>query len=629
MKNILIIVLLLTSIFLIPNVFAQDYMKWGLPENAILRIGKGTINDLKHSPDSDLIAVATHIGVWIYDANSGKEIRLLKHTEWVTSLDFSPNGKMLASGGFDGIHLWEPHTGQHLFELTNKKIITKLVFFPDGRTLASVANRGKIINLWDITNKTISKSITTTQGRFSSIAVSPNGKTIVSHDTSAMSKEQLIWFDVDTAQRMFSLTDLELEWVKNGKLITCLMFSPNGEILACADNEDIYLFDGVNGKFLRTLRGHEKWINRVVFSFDGKTLASAGWDKTIRLWDPHSGHSIHTFREHTDRVFALSFSPDGETLVSGSYDGTIRFWDIATKRRRKIISGHWQNMNALAFSADSKTLISNASLTILKWNTGTGQLKSIITRTGRDEHVMLKNSQSVSVIRDEVISAIDVEGDIIASYVEIASYADVSIKKENKKFPSDHTIIDIRSISNNLLKKSIDLGKINFAFDPCAALAPDRMLVIWSPENKKVAFWDTLYTLNMPVQPHFEFDPQMTSVTALAASPDGKLLAVADLLGVVSLWKFGTNDFIRRFNLIAAETLAFSNDSKTLATGSSYGREGIQLIEVDTGNHITTLPGHHNGVNALAFSANDKMLASVGDDDTILIWDLEKIIKSR
>ena len=254
MKNILIIVLLLTSICLIPNVFAQDYMKWGLPENAILRIGKGTINDLKHSPDGALIAVATHIGVWIYNANSGKEIRLLKHTDWVVSLDFSPNGKMLATGSLDdGIHLWEPHTGQHLFKLTDRKDITKLVFFPDGRTLASVARRGYIIDLWDITNKTNSK-IATTQGRFSSIAVSPNGETIVSRDTSAVSKEQLIWFDVDTVQRMFSLTDLEL--FNGGRLTTCLMFSPNGEILACADNEDIYLFDGVNGEILRTLRGH-------------------------------------------------------------------------------------------------------------------------------------------------------------------------------------------------------------------------------------------------------------------------------------------------------------------------------------------------------------------------------------
>lgn len=141
----------------------------------------------------------------------------------------------------------------------------------------------------------------------------------------------------------------------------------------------------------------------------------------------------------------------------------------------------------------------------------------------------------------------------------------------------------------------------------------------------------------MPVQPRFEFDPQMTSVEALAASPDGKLLAVADSLGGdVSLWKFGTNDFIRRFNFIRAGTsklsLAFSNDSKTLAAGRSYRwigtqltEKGIQLIEVDTGNHITTLSGNYSRVNALAFSPNDKMLASVGDDNTILIWDLKKI----
>ena len=546
---------------------------------------------------------------------------------------------MLASGSFDGIHLWEPHTGQHLFDLTNKKIITKLVFFPDGRTLASVVN-SDIIDLWDITNKTISKSITTTQGRFSSIAVSPNGKTIVSQDTSAVSKEQLIWFDVNTAQRIFSLTDVMTDygfWGKGGRRKTCLMFSPNGEILASAYDEDIYLFDGVNGEILRTLRGHKDNINTLTFSPNENLLASCGSDKTIRLWDLHSGHSIHVFRGHTDGVFALSFSPDGETLVSGSYDGTIRFWDIATKQLRKIISGHWQNMNALDFSPDSKTLISNASFAILKWNTGTGQLKSTITRTGRDEHVMMENGQSVSVIRDEVIFAIDVEKDIIASYVEISNYAIMGIKKTNLKFPSGHTIIDIHSISNNVLRKSIDLGdlgKRHVGFDPCA-LAPDRMLVTWSPENNKVAFWDT-YTFDMPIQPHFEFAPQMISVRALAASPDGKLLAVAGYVEV-SLWKFGTNDFIRRFHLTDVGALAFSNDSKILATGSSYGTEGIQLIEIDTGNPITTLSGHGvstsvflepNGVKALAFSPNDKMLASLGDGNTILIWDLEKIVKA-
>ena len=115
MKNVLIIALLLILILFSLNGFAQDYMKWGLPEHAILRLGKGQIYDLKHSPNGNLIAVATSIGVWIYDAHSGKEIRLLqKHGYEVHSVAFSPNSKMLASSGSDGIHLWDPYTGQHL-----------------------------------------------------------------------------------------------------------------------------------------------------------------------------------------------------------------------------------------------------------------------------------------------------------------------------------------------------------------------------------------------------------------------------------------------------------------------------------------------------------------------------------
>ena len=157
MKNVLIVAFLLAFIFFTPSGFAQDYMKWGLPENAILRLGKGSINDLKHSPNGELIAVATSIGVWIYDADSGKEIRLLqKHTDQVSSLAFSPNSKMLASGGLDGIHLWEPHTGQHLFALT-ESAADNVIFFPDGHTLAGTSD--KIIRIWDVDKQAISKTL--------------------------------------------------------------------------------------------------------------------------------------------------------------------------------------------------------------------------------------------------------------------------------------------------------------------------------------------------------------------------------------------------------------------------------------------------------------------------------------
>ncbi|MYA58042.1 hypothetical protein F4X88_17305 [Candidatus Poribacteria bacterium] len=127
MKNVLIIALLLVSVLFSLSGFAQDYMKWGIPENATLRLGKGQIYDLKHSPNGDLIAVASSIGVWLYDAHSGKEIRLLqkhsdrvevdtgnlittlsKHNNWVKALTFSSDGKILASGSQDGtVLVWD------------------------------------------------------------------------------------------------------------------------------------------------------------------------------------------------------------------------------------------------------------------------------------------------------------------------------------------------------------------------------------------------------------------------------------------------------------------------------------------------------------------------------------------
>ena len=100
---------LLVSLLLL-NSFGQDETQIGLPENAIKRIGNGIFNHIAYSPDGKQLALATSIGIWLYDTATYEPLSLLTgHTDRVQSVAYSADGKILASGSSDGtIRLWDP-----------------------------------------------------------------------------------------------------------------------------------------------------------------------------------------------------------------------------------------------------------------------------------------------------------------------------------------------------------------------------------------------------------------------------------------------------------------------------------------------------------------------------------------
>ena len=134
----------LISTFNLSNTFAQDYTQWHLPEGAKARLGKGWISEIKYSPDGTKLAVASGIGIWIYDAQTGEELDLLTgHTNNVNSVAFSSDGNVIASGSEDGmIRLWDTNTGTHIRTLkAHTNPVFSVAFSPDGNVLSQVGVR--------------------------------------------------------------------------------------------------------------------------------------------------------------------------------------------------------------------------------------------------------------------------------------------------------------------------------------------------------------------------------------------------------------------------------------------------------------------------------------------------------
>ncbi|GAA2154817.1 hypothetical protein GCM10009760_54100 [Kitasatospora kazusensis] len=180
------------------------------------------------------------------------------------------------------------------------------------------------------------------------------------------------------------------------------------------------------------LSGHTAEIECLAFGPDGRTLASGSWDKTVRVWDVATGTTITTYRGHTDQVMAVAYSPDGRTLYSGGFDKTLRCWDLHTGKPMSVtasysgindyveclavspdggtlavgvggrielvkrstgtvyatLTGDSGSLNGIAFSPDGKTLASVAaavgSARIRLWDTGTGHGLKTLSAVGTD-----------------------------------------------------------------------------------------------------------------------------------------------------------------------------------------------------------------------------------------------------
>ena len=176
----MLLTFLLCSTLFLPISSAQDYTTLSLPEGATKRLGKGSIDEIAYSPDGSRLAVASSIGIWMYDAHTGEELNLFTgHTRSARTVSFSPEGQTLASASGQKIHLWDVDTGDVVRTLIGHTgFVYSVSFSPDGSTLASAS--WQEIRLWDVSTGDLLHILTGHTSSVGSVSFSPDGQTLAS-----------------------------------------------------------------------------------------------------------------------------------------------------------------------------------------------------------------------------------------------------------------------------------------------------------------------------------------------------------------------------------------------------------------------------------------------------------------
>jgi serine/threonine protein kinase len=169
------------------------------------------------------------------------------------------------------------------------------------------------------------------------------------------------------------------DWVRS------VVYSPDGRYLASGSGDKTIKISGVaTGKQLRTLTGHSDTVSSVVYSPDGRYLASGSNDKTIKIWEVATGKQLRTLTGHYGEVYSVVYSPDGRYLASGSWDKTIKIWDVVTGKQLRTLTGHSSPVLSVVYSPDGRYLASGSSdKTIKIWEVATGkQLRTLTGHSG-------------------------------------------------------------------------------------------------------------------------------------------------------------------------------------------------------------------------------------------------------
>ncbi|MEM7712901.1 MAG: AAA-like domain-containing protein, partial [Cyanobacteria bacterium P01_A01_bin.68] len=377
-----------------------------------------------------------------------------------------------------------------------------------------------------------------------------------------------------------------------------------------------------NVRELRSFQGHNSVIMAVSFSPDGKIIASASFDKTIKLWQVSTGKLITTLEGHQERLWSLRFSPDGKTLASSSYDSTIKLWNVADGTLKKTIFGHNKTqVRSVDFSPDGKLLASSDSRGWIKlWNAKDGTLiKSIPAhrnKKGRSWWVT-----AIKFNRDgKIIASTSSDKTVKLWEVENGSLSLLKILKGHRgnvrtvDFHPNNQYIASAGADGMVklwdINKGEELQTLRGHRNPVwtVQFTPDGKRLVSASSDSTIKLWNLQDVKNTNTKPQ-TLKGHHGRVWSINISPDGKTLASGGWDKTIRLWSL-EKQYPKTFNVSQEllRSVSMSPDGKTFATASND--KTIKLWDLKTETLIKTLKGHKRGIGSVRFSPDGQYLAT-------------------
>ncbi len=624
-----------------------------LPPGAVARLGtvrfrqSDLAGQFAVSPDGRTLAAVADNALTVWDAE-GRPLRRINSDARLHSFTFTPDGKSVALGDENWVvTLFDLATGKEtrkfVSPLDEKKDpfsrgIWGIAFAPDGETFITWGS-DKVVRTWGVRS---GKELRQLPVKDQSVeGVSPDGKILAV--TAKGADKTLLLLEPETGK--------EVRRLNHADAIGRVAFSADGKTLAVATGATetpgkIVLWDRESGKEIGMLSGHEAGVFALAFSPDGKTLASGGYDHTLRLWDLGSRKPRGEARRTVTPVYQLGFSRDGKTLFSRGFENHVRLWDAASGRERPPADGPHSAIASVAYSPDGRLVTAASWNVVWVWEAATGKVvrkfedhpgnvsaaafapdgKSVLA-SGLDGTVYFwdlasgKESRRVPGLKGRVqLTALSPDGTTLAGWghdnVLVIGLWDVRTGKEIRTLDVTPETPGVRGF----------LHALRFSAD-------GKTLHAASGNHLALLRWDVATGAGPLLLGKHD-----GGVNDVALSPDGRSLASVSMGSTLYLWEAATGQArLAVKDAGYATSVVFSPDGRFLAlanngTHSLHGgggvrreieqREEVRLVSTADGKVIHRFAGHFGGVGCLSFAPGGKTLASGGRDTTVLLWDV-------